>query len=127
MLATPPENIRCGTIICAQVRHPTGRGRDLARFYLVISPTAENLPGESVICLGISRRCPHPPPPNAELLPFNPDPKSRPATGLRQRCAVFVDWSIEIQPSDIINNRVGHVSQDLLERIMEKFERFQGK
>ncbi len=47
-------------------------------------------------------------------------------TGLRQRCAVFVDWTIEIQPSDIVNRHVGYVTSELFDRIMGKLERRQG-
>jgi hypothetical protein len=117
-------NIRSGTIICAQVKHPSGRGRDIERFYLVISETAENLPGRSMFCVGISKQCPDPPPPHAILLPFDADPRRRPMTGLRRRCACFVDWTVEIFPADVRNSHVGHVSNALFRKIMDVYEAF---
>jgi hypothetical protein len=47
-------------------------------------------------------------------------------TGLRQRCAVFVDWSIEVQPEDIVNRGVGYVPAKLLRRIVAKFQAYHG-
>ena len=44
-------------------------------------------------------------------------------TGLRQRCAVFVDWSIEIEAVDIVNRDVGYVTAKLFGQIMDKFDR----
>ena len=45
-------------------------------------------------------------------------------TGLRQRCAVFVDWSIEVHPEDIVESHVGYVNQKLLDQILEKLAQF---
>jgi hypothetical protein len=103
------------------------RGKCILRFYLVISKTEENVPNESVWVLGISRQCTDPPPAQAVLLPFCPDPKSRPMTGLRQRCAVFVDWYTSISPANIENRCIGHVSPSLFNRILKLFEEFRKK
>lgn len=117
-------NIARGTIICARIQHPEGRGRDLERFYLVISPTEENTPGTPVICLGISTQCPSPPPAHAILLPFSPKGAARPMTGLYRRCAVFVDWIVKIPAADISSNHIGHVRPPLMAGILRTLDEF---
>ncbi len=43
-------------------------------------------------------------------------------TGLRQRCAVFVDWKIIISKQEVINEKIGYVSQNLFNQIMARSE-----
>jgi hypothetical protein len=46
-------------------------------------------------------------------------------TGLRQRCAVFVDWTMGIKVEEIIQADVGHVTQKLFDAIMDRYQRHQ--
>ena len=72
--------------------------------------------------MGISKQCADPPPKNAILLPFSQNPKCVPTTGLMTRCAVWLDWGVEIFPQDIVKARIGYVPKALLLTILKAID-----
>jgi hypothetical protein len=71
--------------------------------------------------LGISKQIPDPPGEDAVMLPFHPNPKMRPQTGLARRSGVIVDWAVPIDQGDVNNRNVGSVSAALLADILTKW------
>ena len=112
------EAIERGTIINGWSGGQRGRGVD--RYYVVISDAADHGLKGPLVCLGISTQIAEPPGEEAVMLPYHPNPKMRPGTGLARRCGVIVDWAVAVEQADVNNRAVGRVSAKLMREIFKK-------
>jgi mRNA-degrading endonuclease toxin of MazEF toxin-antitoxin module len=106
-----------GSIVWVRVADAAGRNPK-CRPAVVVTPTAEITPGETILVVAATGMFDLPLSPNQVELPWHRN--RHPLTGLTKRCVAVCDWLVEIDPSYI--DRVGGlvpsaVLADILARI----------
>ncbi|MBI1903138.1 MAG: type II toxin-antitoxin system PemK/MazF family toxin [Planctomycetia bacterium] len=88
-----------GSIVWVTVIDQAGRNPK-CRPAVVLTPTNEIEPGESVLVAAATSTFPSPLPTNHVELPWHRS--GHPVTGLNRRCAVVCDWIQEVRQSAIV-------------------------
>jgi mRNA-degrading endonuclease toxin of MazEF toxin-antitoxin module len=111
---------RFGQIVEAFVSDGTGRTKE--RPALIISNDDQNDQGEDLLVIAITKKIEDPKPDHHVIV--HRDRKRDPVTGLTAPCVAMCNWVREVKPDKVIRS-LGRMPQDLLEVIVEAFDKIQ--
>ncbi len=109
-----------GQIVNAYISDGTGNTKD--RPALIISNDDDNDQGRDLLVIAITKNIGDPRPDYHVIV--NRDRKRDPVTGLDAPCVAKCNWVREVKQERVIRSR-GRMPQDLLEVIVETFDRIQ--
>lgn len=108
--------IQQGSIVWVKVKDQAGRNPK-CRPAVVVTPSAEIVPGETIVVVAATSSFSRPLPQNQVALPWQHG--KHPQTGLYKECIAVCDWLVEIDQSQIVE-LVGVCPSSTLSAILSK-------
>ena len=109
-----------GQIIEAYIHDGTGRTKE--RPVLIISSDEDNDRGQDLLVIAITKNIEDPSP--SFHIVVHRDWKRDPVTGLTAPCVAKCNWVRDVRQDRVIRS-LGYMHEDLLERIVDAFDRIQ--